>query len=272
MAASKSIVARIEELRRQIQHHNYKYYVEASPELSDKQFDALLDQLVALEKEHPELITPDSPTQRVGGEPIAGFKTVTHRVPMLSIDKCTTAQELREFDVRLRKLVGMKPVRYVVEPKIDGVAISLTYRDGLLEAGVTRGDGKKGDDVTHNLKTIASVPLRLKTEDPPALFEARGEIYMTKADFVRLNQEYKARGQEVAANPRNLAAGSLKLLDPRECATRKLSFFAYSTGAIEGIKLKSHEEVLATLRKFGFPVNPEVRAFDDIAGIVAHCE
>lgn len=272
MATKKSDAARTAELRRLVQHHNHLYYVEAAPEVSDKEFDRLLDELVALEKKHPELVTPDSPTQRVGGAPITGFKTVAHRVPMLSIDKCTTAQELREFDVRLRKLVGLKPVRYVVEPKIDGVAMSLTYRDGVLEAGVTRGDGERGDDVTHNLKTIGGVPLRLKTDSPPPLFEARGEVYMTKADFAKLNEQLKASGEKTAVNPRNFTAGSLKLLDPREAAKRKLRLFVYSTGAVEGLDLKTHEEALATLRAFGFPVNPEVKAFDDMAGIVEHCE
>jgi DNA ligase (NAD+) len=272
MAAKKTDAARIAELRRQIDRHNYLYYVEAAPEISDKEFDRLLDELVALEKAHPELVTPDSPTQRVGGAPIAGFKTVAHRVPMLSIDKCTNADELREFDVRLRKLVGSRPVRYVVEPKIDGVAISLTYVNGVLEAGVTRGDGERGDDVTHNLKTIGGVPLRLNAASPPPLFEARGEIYMTKADFATLNEQYRAAGEKVAANPRNFTAGSLKLLDPRECAKRKLRLFAYSTGAVEGLELTTHEQVLETLKAFGFPVNPEVKSFDDIAGVIEHCE
>jgi DNA ligase (NAD+) len=272
MAAKMTDAARIADLRRQIQHHNHLYYVEAAPEVSDKEFDRLLDELVSLEKKHPELVTPDSPTQRVGGAPIAGFKTITHRVPMLSIDKCTTAQELREFDARLRKLVGLKAVRYVVEPKIDGVAISLTYRNGALEAGVTRGDGERGDDVTHNLKTIGGVPLRLKTDSPPALFEARGEVYMTKADFARLNEQYKAAGEKTAANPRNFTAGSLKLLDPRECAKRKLRLYVYSSVADDGLQLKTHEESLATLRRFGFPVNPEITAFDDIAAVIEHCE
>ncbi len=271
MSASQAELARLAELRQQIAHHNYLYYVEAAPVISDREFDQLLDELTALEKKYPELITPDSPTQRVGGSPISGFRTVTHRVPMLSIDKCTTPAELREFDARLRKLLNSKSLRYVVEPKIDGVAISLTYVHGLLDVGVTRGDGERGDDVTHNLRTISSVPLRLHTDHPPALFEARGEIYMTKADFAALNEQYKAAGERTAANPRNFAAGSLKLLDPRECAKRKLRLFTYSTGAVEGVTLATHEETLATLRAFGFPVNPEVRFFNDIDGVIDCC-
>jgi DNA ligase (NAD+) len=262
--------ARIEELRKQINHHNYMYYVEASPEISDKEYDKLLKELEHLEAQHPELASPDSPTQRVGGQPIGSFKTVVHRVPMLSIDNTYNAEELREFDARLRKLLGKQPIRYVVEPKIDGVAISLTYRNGLLEVGATRGDGDKGDDVTHNLKTIGGVPLRLRTDSPPPLFETRGEVYMTKADFARLNLQNQERGEKTYANPRNLTAGSLKLLDPRECATRKMRLFAYSTGAVEGLELRSHTEVLSTLKKFGFPV-AEVKTCETIDEVIDYC-
>ncbi len=267
-----SPATRVSELREQINHHNYQYYVEASPEISDQAYDRLLKELEALEKEHPELASADSPTQRVGGQPIGAFKTVAHRVPMLSIDNTYNPDELREFDNRIRKLLGKQPVRYVVEPKIDGVAISLTYRDGVLEVGATRGDGDNGDDVTHNLKTIASVPLRLRTASPPPLFEARGEIYMTKADFARLNQDNQARGEKIYANPRNLTAGSLKLLDPRECSARKMRLFAYSVGAVEGLALTSHMQVLETLKTFGFPVHPEIQAFDTIDEVIASCQ
>jgi DNA ligase (NAD+) len=275
MAAAKSPKSsptqQIAELRRQINYHNHLYYVEARTEISDKEFDRLLDELTALEKKHPELITPDSPTQRVGGAPITGFNTVAHRVPMLSIDKCTTPEGLKEFDNRLRKLLPKQKIRYVVEPKIDGVAMSMTYRNGQLDVGVTRGDGERGDDVTHNLRAIPSVPLRLNTTTPPALFEARGEIYMTKADFAKLNEMQQAAGDKAHVNPRNLAAGSLKLLDPRESAKRKLRLFAYSTGAVEGMELTSHEQVLATLRKFGFPVNDAIKGYDTIDEVIAAC-
>ena len=177
------IAKHAEELRQQINHHNYLYYVEAKPEISDREFDRLLDELKKIEAEHPELVTPDSPTQRVGGEPIEGFKTVTHREPMLSIDNTYNAGELREFDRRVSKLLDGEPVVYVVELKIDGVAISLTYEDGLFTVGATRGDGERGDDVTHNLKTVGGLPLRLRTAKPPALFEVRGEVYMTREDL-----------------------------------------------------------------------------------------
>jgi DNA ligase (NAD+) len=272
--ASNNPAQRIAQLRAEINRHNHLYYVEAKPEISDKEFDRLLDELTALEQAHPELITPDSPTQRVGGEPIAGFRNVKHRLPMLSIDKATTAAEIRDFDGRVRKALGQATIRYSVEPKIDGVAISLIYVNGLLDVAVTRGDGKSGDDVTHNIRTIGSVPLRLATDKPPALFEARGEVYMTKADFARLNNKLAASGGagETYANPRNLTAGSLKLLDPKLCAERPLRLFAYSTGAVEGISLRTHSEVLQRLREYGFPVNPEVRCFDTIDEVIAFCE
>jgi DNA ligase (NAD+) len=268
--STTSPAARIAELREQINHHNHLYYVEANPEISDQEYDRLLKELEHLEARHPELASADSPTQRVGGQPIEGFTQVTHRVPMLSIDNTYNPDELREFDNRIRKLLGKHPVRYVVEPKIDGVAISLTYRDGVLEVGATRGRGDVGDDVTHNIKTIPGVPLRLRGDNPPPLFEARGEVYLTKADFARLNEAMKARGGETYANPRNTAAGSLKLLDPRECATRKLRMLAYSTGAVDGLELHTHIEVLQTLKRFGFPVQ-EIKSFDNIEDVIAHC-
>src|SRR5439155_2010334 len=205
---------RIDELRRLLIHHNYLYYVEAKPEISDREFDRLLDELRQLEAKHPEYITPDSPTQRVGGEPILGFKTVKHRAPMLSIDNTYSASDLREFDRRVHRLLGDEKARYVVELKIDGVAISLTYEEGAFKLGATRGDGERGDDVTHNLRTVRGLPLRLQADPPPPLFEVRGEVYMTREDLVRANEARAKLGLEPYANPRNLAAGSLKLLDP----------------------------------------------------------
>src|SRR5947209_12215819 len=213
---------RVEELNR----HNCLYYVEARPEISDREFDRLLEELKKFEAAHPELVTPDSPTQRVGGQPIDGFRTVTHREPMLSIDNTYSAEELREFDRRVRKLLGKEPVTYVVELKIDGVAISLTYEAGQFSVGATRGDGRRGDDVTHNLRTINGLPLRLRTDEPPALFEARGEVYMTREELARLNRARVEKGQKPYDNPRNTAAGTLKLLDPRQTAERRLRVFA----------------------------------------------
>jgi DNA ligase (NAD+) len=270
--ATSTPAQRIAQLRQIIQHHDYKYYVEASPEISDQEYDRLFKELLDLEAAHPDLASPDSPTQRVGGQTITGLQTVTHRVPMLSIDNTYNAAELREFDQRIRKLLGREPVRYVVEPKIDGVAISITYVDGLLQMGATRGDGERGDDVTHNLKTVRGVPLRLQTKNPPPLFEARGEVYMSKADFARLNEENRARGRKVYENPRNLTAGSIRLLDPKECAERRLRVFSYSMGASEGVDVQTHEEVLQLLRSYGFPVSPDIKAFDSIEEVIAWCE
>src|SRR5262245_3376106 len=209
---------RAETLRREIDRHNYLYFVEAKPEISDREFDKLFAELQQLETENPELLTPDSPTQRVGGQPIEGFRTVEHRVPMLSIDNTYDASELREFDARIRKALGGEKVTYVVELKIDGVAISLTYEDAMFSVGATRGDGERGDDVTHNLKTIRGIPLRLKGDQAPPLVEIRGEVYMTRADLIRINRERQERGEEPYANPRNLSAGTLKLLDPKQSA------------------------------------------------------
>src|SRR5262245_8355985 len=199
--ATATLTKRAADLRRLIDYHNYKYYVEAQPEISDREFDRLLDELKQLEKDHPGLVTPDSPTQRVGGQPIEGFATVTHRVPMLSIDNTYNADDLREFDKRVRKALGKgEPVTYVVELKIDGVAMSMTYEKGAFTVGATRGDGERGDDVTHNLRTIQGLPLRLRADKPPALFEARGEVYMTREELARINRARAEKGLEPYAN------------------------------------------------------------------------
>jgi DNA ligase (NAD+) len=262
---------RAEELRKLIDHHNYLYYVEAKPEISDREFDRLLEELKAIEAAHPDLITPESPTQRVGGEPIGEFGSVRHRVPMLSIDNTYSADELREFDRRIRKQLPGERVEYVVELKIDGVAISLTYENGKLTVGATRGNGEVGDDVTHNLKTVRDIPLKLRTSDPPALFEARGEAYMTRDELVRINRQRAAEGLEPYANPRNTTAGTLKLLDPKLCAKRNLKFFAYGQGAMEGVVCKTHLDCLELLRRYGFPVNPNIAHFDAIEKVIEYC-
>lgn len=262
---------RIAELRKTLDHHNYLYYVEAKPQISDREFDRLLDELRELEAKHPDLITPDSPTQRVGGQPIEGFTTVRHRQPMLSIDNTYSADELKEFDRRVRRLLGNEPVEYAVELKIDGVAISLTFEKGAFVLGATRGDGERGDDVTHNLRTVRDLPLRLRTDDPPVLFEVRGEIYMTREDLVRVNEQRKREDLEPYANPRNLAAGSLKLLDPRLCAERRLHLFAYGSGAVEGADVATHRRLLELLREWGFPVNPNVEFFTSIDEVISYC-
>jgi DNA ligase (NAD+) len=266
-----NLARRAEDLRRQLEHHNYLYYVQAEPEISDREYDQLLAELKTIEEEHPELATPDSPTRRVGGQPIEGFVTVEHRVPMLSIDNTYSSDELREFDRRVRKQLPGEAVAYVVELKIDGVAMSLSYEEGLLALGATRGDGYRGDDVTHNLKTIHELPLRLKSKAPPRLFEVRGEVYMQRADLVRLNRQRQAEGLEPLANTRNTTAGSLKLLDPALCAQRRLRFFAYGLGAVEGAEIRTQLEMLDLLRTFGFPVNEHIQHFDSIEGVIAYC-
>lgn len=261
---------RIAELRQQLTHHNYLYYVQAKPEISDREYDQMLDELKRLEAEHPELQSPDSPTQRVGGQPIEGFVTVKHREPMLSIDNSYNADDLREFDQRVRKLLKGETPTYVVELKIDGVAMSITYLDGMLSVGATRGDGEQGDDVTHNLRTINDVPLKLP--ESPGLFEARGEVYMSRGDFANYNRDRVTKGLEPAANPRNLSAGTLKLLDPKECRRRRLRFFAYALGSCEGVEAKTHLDSLELLKRFGFPVNPHIASFDSIDGVIEYCD
>lgn len=281
--------ARAAELRKLLDHHNHKYYVDAAPEISDREFDKLLAELTKLEADHPELVTPDSPTQRVGGKPIDVFRSVRHRLPMLSIDNTYNPNELREWDRTTRKLLGGEVVCYVVELKIDGVAISLTYEDGVLTSGATRGDGVTGDDVTHNLRTMPDVPLRLHTPKPPKLFEARGEVYMTRAELIRVNRvlaeenerrrvEAEQKGkkppavQEPYANPRNLTAGTLKQLDPKQSAQRKLRLFVYGLGALDGLTVTSHTESLESLQRFGFPVSPHVQTCDGIDAVIAYIE
>jgi DNA ligase (NAD+) len=265
-----TIANRINDLRQQIRHYDYLYYIEAKPEISDRDYDRLYDELKQLEAKHPELITPDSPTQRVGGEPIEGFRPVRHSEPMLSIDNTYSADELREFDRRVHKLLGGKEkVVYVVELKIDGVAVALTYERGVFTVGATRGDGVQGDDVTHNLRTIRELPLTIKSGLPQ--FEARGEVYMNREDFAKLNRARVEQGLEPWANPRNFSAGSLKLLDPRECARRKLRLFTYSVRQAEGVGAHAHREALELLKSYGFPVNPHIKPFDTIDEVLDYC-
>ena len=263
---------RIKSLRAEIERHNRLYYIDAKPEISDREFDRLMAELVDLEKAHPELDSPDSPSHKVGGAPIEGFVTVRHRLPMLSIDNTYEPAQVREFDTRLRKLIPGQAVAYSVEPKIDGVAISLTYENGVFTRGLTRGDGEKGDDVTANLRTVRDLPLRLMCEHPPALVEVRGEVYMRRDDFARLNDSRKAEGLDPFANPRNSTAGSLKLLDPSQCGRRKLRLFAYGVGTLEGISFPTHMEALARFREWGLPVNSHIRLaanIDEVLGLIA---
>lgn len=263
------VASRAAHLRAEINRHNRLYYVEAAPEISDRHFDRLLRQLAELEAQHPELVSPDSPTQRVGGAPIEGFATVRHNVPMLSIDNTYSQAEVREWDARVRRgLNPGEPVRYVVELKVDGVGVSVRYEKGVFVLGSTRGDGEQGDDITANLRTVHEVPLRLDG-DPPETLEVRGEVYMTNAELVRLNELRQAADEPPFANPRNATAGSLKLLDSRLCAQRRLRFVSHGLGESRGVESGSYYEVTQHLRSWGIPVSPETRTFDSIDEVVA---
>lgn len=263
----------IERLREKIRHHDYKYYVESKPEISDQEYDRLMHRLIELEKKNPKLITPDSPTQRVGEQPVEGFPKVKHKAIMLSMDNTYSGDELREFDKRVRKNLPHQEVSYVVELKIDGASISLLYKDGLLENGATRGDGETGDDVTASLKTIRAIPLAVRNrEDFPPLIEVRGEVYMDHETFEKINREKAKFGEELFANPRNAAAGSLKLLDPRIIAKRNLQIFSYGIGYVKGDTPPSQWEIIEFLRKHGFRINPHIKSCQTIAEVIIYCD
>jgi len=259
---------RIAELRDQIRHHDYLYFVEARSEISDREYDRLFAELKGLEGEFPDLVTPDSPTQRAGGEPLKEFKSVRHAVPMMSLDKTYSIEELREFDGRVRKLLPNEKVEYVLEPKIDGVSISVRYDDGKLALGATRGDGTTGDDITANLKTVRAIPLRLRTKHPPKLLEVRGEAYMPVEDFKKLNAEREKAGEPLFQNPRNTTAGSLKQLDPSLVAKRPIQAIFYAVA--EGGEFKKQSEVLEGLKKFGFPTHHYWWVCQDIEEVISH--
>jgi DNA ligase (NAD+) len=267
-----SAAQHIERLREQIRHHDRKYYVEARPEISDLEYDRLLNELKQLEAKHPELITPDSPTQRVGEAPVGYLQQVEHRVPMLSIDNTYSVEELRKYGERVTKLLAGEPVEWVVELKIDGVAVSLLYEDGVLVRGVTRGNGRTGDDITHNIRTIGDVPLRLAGKKPPPALEVRGEVYMTNADLAALNEEQKRKGRELYANTRNVAAGSIRMLDPRICAERRLRLFCHGLGYSDGFEAADHMQFLHSLGEFGLPPTPEVTCWPNLDAAITHCE
>ncbi len=260
--------AEIDRLRAEIRRHDVLYYTEAKPEISDLEYDRLVKRLQDLEAAHPELFSPDSPTQKVGGEPIAGFVTVDHRVPMLSIDNVYTEEELAEFGTRVEKLIGPEPVEWLVEYKVDGVALSLIYENGHLVRAVTRGDGRRGDDVTHNSRTMRGVPLSFAPPFPEVL-EVRGEAFIANSDFAHLRAEQERRGEDPFKNPRNATAGAIKLLDPKLCAQRKLRFFAHSVGALEGAEFQSHSEFLEMIQRLGLPHVPKTNvlpSFPDAIG------
>jgi DNA ligase (NAD+) len=261
---NKSVKVEIERLREEIRRHNRLYFVEAKPEISDLEFDKLMKRLQQLEAEHPEFDAPDSPSKQVGGEPVEGFNTVVHRVPMLSIDNCYDEAALLEFDARIKKLVPNESIEYTVEYKVDGVAMSVTYENGVMVQAVTRGDGTRGDDVTSNARTIGGLPLRLHTKSAPAVVEIRGEAYISNSDFAALLARQKEAGKEAFANSRNTAAGALKLLDPRLCAARKVRFLTHGSGYVEGIEFKNHMEFLHKVREWGIPTTPNVKVCPNI--------
>lgn len=272
VTTADDVAARVEELRRLVEHHNYRYHVLDDPEISDAEYDRLFDELKALEEEHPELIVPDSPTQRVGA-PVSGrFQKVRHLTPMGSLDKVTTDEALEKWVNDVRKRLGSdEPIAFVTEPKIDGLAINLTYENGVLVRGATRGDGFYGEDVTVNLRTIPSVPLRMRGDDLPAIAEVRGEVYMPISGFRELNERIAELGQKLAPNPRNAAAGSLRQKDSSITASRPLAVWMYGLGDAEPLGIETHWEALAWLREHGFRVNPFAERHDSIDSVAEVC-
>jgi DNA ligase (NAD+) len=270
--AVKDVQARIDELRAELNHHLHRYHVLDDPEVSDADYDRLYDELKAFEDEHPDLITPDSPTQRVGAPASERFQKVEHLTPMGSLEKVTDDESLFKWSEDVRKrLDSDEPVAYVIEPKIDGLAVNLTYEDGLLTRGATRGDGIQGEDVTANLKTVKAIPLRMHRDDPPAVAEVRGEVYLPLSGFRALNERIAELGQKLAPNPRNAAAGSLRQKDSSITASRPLSIWVYGLGAHEGLQLSSHWEELEWLREHGFRTNPFAERLETIEEVAKRC-
>jgi DNA ligase (NAD+) len=253
---------RVRTLRAEIEKHNYRYHVLDDPEIADVEFDRLFDELRALEAAHPELVDPTSPTQRVGGTPSGAFATVEHALPMLSLDKTTDPEGLTAFEERVRKRLGIEaPLEYTCEPKIDGVAVALLYEDGVFVRGATRGDGRAGEDITANLRTVDAIPLKLRGEGFPQRLEVRGEVYLPRAAFEAFNARARERGERTLVNPRNGAAGSLRQLDPAVTRSRPLTMYCYSVGAVDGGEVAATQfDSLARLRDWGLRVNPAVAA------------
>jgi DNA ligase (NAD+) len=257
MVTPSAIAARAAELRAAIEQHNYRYHVLDQPAVPDAEYDRLFRELQDIEQAHPELLTPDSPTRRVGAAPLAGFAEVRHATPMLSLNNAFAREEVEAFDRRVREALGADAIEYAAEPKFDGLAVSLVFEQGVLMSGATRGDGSSGEDVTANLRTIQAIPLRLRGNKTPPRLEVRGEVLMLKADFERMNERQRERGDKAFANPRNAAAGALRQLDPRVTATRPLTFFAYGTDAAASGVFARHSEALDALADWGLPVTAE---------------
>ncbi|MEA2219171.1 MAG: ligase, partial [Solirubrobacteraceae bacterium] len=271
---SEDVRDRAMQLRAELHEHGRRYYVLDDPTIGDDEYDALLDELRAIEARHPELVTPDSPTQRVGGEPVSSLPKVRHEIPMLSLANARSEEELRAWVTRMRTHLAREGIdepafEFVAEPKIDGLAISLRYEDGVLVRGATRGNGEVGEDVTHNLRTIPTIPLRV--EGAPAVLEVRGEIYMSLKDFAQLNERRAEAGLSTFMNPRNAAAGTIRQLDPRLARERPLSMWAYGIGQIDGRRFASHWESLRWLRDAGFPVNRDIVLLETEDEVVAQC-
>jgi DNA ligase (NAD+) len=271
---SESVPQRIAHLREEVERHNYQYHVLDDPLITDAEFDAMFRELQTLEMQYPSLATPDSPTQRVGATPLMSFAKVVHRSPMLSLNNAFNEEEVRAFDVRTRETLGVAEVEYSVDPKFDGLAVTLTYRDGIFVQGATRGDGEVGEDVTQNLRTVRNIPLRLDSRrlaKPIPFIEVRGEVLMFKVDFIALNRQQADKGDKLFANPRNAAAGSLRQLDSRITSSRHLSFLAYGAGAVEGFILPdTHAEQLECLQKMSVPVPQERRVVHGLDGLLAY--
>ena len=272
--SARSPAKRAAELRRVLERHNRLYYVEDNPEIGDDDYDRLIDELRGIEEQDPELRTPDSPTQRVGAPPLEQFERIEHAEPMLSLANARDEEELRAWESRIRNHLKRLDITasefsYTTEPKIDGLAISLTYRDGVFVRGATRGDGRVGEDVTRNLRTIRAIPLRV--EDAPALVEVRGEVYLPIAAFAELNERRAAAGEPTFANPRNSAAGSIRQLDPALAAERPLSVWCYGLGATEDLDLATHTDEVEWLREHGFKVNPDTGHHEGIDAVVERC-
>jgi len=260
---------RIIELRELIARYDHEYYALDAPSVPDSEYDRVYRELQSLENQHPELITLDSPTQRVSGSAVNAFNSITHRQAMLSLNNAFENSELEAFDKRVCETLGQENIEYAVEPKFDGLAITLTYEEGIFTQGATRGDGYSGEDVTHNLRTLRAIPMRLHYESPPKLLEVRGEVLMFKRDFEKLNQAQLTKGDKLFANPRNAAAGSLRQLDAKITATRPLSFFAYGLGAAEGVpNIRSHSEAMDYLAELRFPVSHERKVVAGLAGLL----
>ncbi|OGD15762.1 DNA ligase (NAD(+)) LigA [Candidatus Atribacteria bacterium RBG_19FT_COMBO_35_14] len=267
-----NIIKKIEELREKIRYHNYRYYVLDDPTVSDTEYDRLMRDLIELEERYPRYITPYSPTQRVGIEPVSEFTTVKHITPMLSLANAFSTEELRAFNQRIKKLIPQHKLEYVVELKIDGLAVALVYENSIFIRGATRGDGVTGEEITSNLKTIKTIPLKLFGEDILPHFEVYGEVYMKKSDFKKLNEERIKKGESLFANPRNAAAGSVRQLDPRITAQRHLDTFIYRATFPKGNNFDAHMEVLNYLKKIGFKVNPHIKLCQDIEEAINYCQ